>query len=450
MLQYRKIEHDLLLLREQLLLFEVGKKNGATPAHDDSEDWDYASADTKTETHGIHPYPAMMIPQVTRRLIRMYGTEGQTLLDPFCGSGTVLVEATLAGLNSYGIDINPLALLLSKVKTTPLDIEELKKATLRLAERYWDALVSSKSRKDDEIVPRFFNIEYWFHPRVSRKLALLKTCIDQIRDGAYRDFFLVAFSFTVRQCSYTRSGEFKLFRIPDRDLQHHKPNVEKVFFDRVLTNLGMMADYVSKVRRKTFTRILDEDSRRQTGIPPRTIDLVVTSPPYGDSRTTVAYGQFSRLSLQWLGFPWDRVRAIDSHSLGGKRRSVDGTTCSLLKRTVGTIAKQDFRRAEDVMSFFNDFHSCLYEMNRVCKTGATLCFVVGNRTVKGVTIPTDRILTEMASEIGFEHVSTLGRNIPNKRMPLRNSPSNIQGQTASTMTREHIVIVKKVKETCRD
>jgi DNA modification methylase len=85
MLQYRKIEHDLLLLREQLLLFEVGKKNGATPAHDDSEDWDYASADTKTETHGIHPYPAMMIPQVTRRLIRMYGTEGQTLLDPFCG-----------------------------------------------------------------------------------------------------------------------------------------------------------------------------------------------------------------------------------------------------------------------------------------------------------------------------------------------------------------------------
>lgn len=450
MFQYKQIENDLHLLREQFLLFDTGKLKRTGVAPDAQEDWDYANADTKTETHGMHPYPAMMIPQVARRLIQSYGKSGETLLDPFCGSGTALVEANLAGLNSYGIDINPLALLLSKVKTTPLDIDDLRKAIVRFSEKYWETLVESKSQKDSEIIPKFFNIEYWFHPKVSRRLAVLKSCIDRVRNDDHRGFFLVAFSFTVRQCSYTRSGEFKLFRIPDTELENHNPNIERIFFDRLYENLGMIADFASKVRGGVFTKILDEDTRTKTGIPTGTIDLVVTSPPYGDSRTTVAYGQFSRLSLQWLGLPWERVRAIDNHSLGGRRSLFDGKVGKLLARTVSKISSHDARRGEDVMSFFNDFQSCLYEINRVCKRHATLCFVVGNRTVKGVRVPTDRILVEMAREVGFEHITTFTRNIPNKRMPSRNSPTNVQGQLGKTMTEEHIVIVEKTHEAKRD
>lgn len=104
-------------MREQMSLLYLPK---VRPASSVEEDWDYATADTKTHTHGFHTYPAMMIPQVARRLIRMYGQPGQTLLDPFCGSGTSLVEARLAGLNSYGIDLNPLAVLIARVKTTDL------------------------------------------------------------------------------------------------------------------------------------------------------------------------------------------------------------------------------------------------------------------------------------------------------------------------------------------
>ncbi len=449
MFRYKQIESDLAQFRQQLSLFEVRKRNSAPTLQPCEENWDYADADTKTETHGIHPYPAMMIPQVTRRLIGLYGKEGQTLLDPFCGSGTALVEANLAGLNCYGIDINPLALLLSKVKTTPLDIEDLKKATLRLSERYWEALVETKLLKDDDLIPRFFNIEYWFHPKVSRKLALLKKCIDRIRNHEHRDFFLVAFSFAVRQSSYTRNGEFKLFRIPDDDLEGHNPNVEKLFFDRAYSNLGMMADYAHKIQKKTFTRILDEDARRRMSIPPESVDLVVTSPPYGDSRTTVAYGQFSRLSLQWLGVPWERVKRIDNYSLGGRRSVFEGKRGNLLNRTVKEISQHDPRRADDVMSFFSDFQLCLFEINRVCKRSATLCFVVGNRTVKGVRIPTDRILVEMAKGVGLEHITTIDRNIPNKRMPTRNSPSNVEGQVGSTMTKEHIVVLQKTQEAKR-
>ena len=88
-------------------------------------DWDYRTANTKEYTHGIHPYPAMMIPQVARRLIREYGCEGGILLDPYCGTGTTLLEGMLAELESVGTDLNPLARLIARTKIAPIDLDLL-------------------------------------------------------------------------------------------------------------------------------------------------------------------------------------------------------------------------------------------------------------------------------------------------------------------------------------
>src|SRR3989344_7246286 len=89
--------------------------------------WDFREADTKQFTHGIHTYPAMMIHQIARRLIYLYGKDAKTLLDPFCGSGTSLVEASLVPTikEAYGFDLNPLAILISKVKSTSLNVKKL-------------------------------------------------------------------------------------------------------------------------------------------------------------------------------------------------------------------------------------------------------------------------------------------------------------------------------------
>ncbi|MEK7249533.1 MAG: DNA methyltransferase [Bacteroidota bacterium] len=208
----------------------------------------------------------------------------------------------------------------------------------------------------------------------------------------------------------------------------------------------MMAEFVNSADKKSFVRILDEDTRQKTSVPIGSVDLVVTSPPYGDSKTTVAYGQYSRLSLQWLDLPWERVKNIDSHSLGGRKNAtiLDNLSSTTLEQTLKEIQAIDKIRVKDVDSFFVDFQSCLKEIHRVCKKGATLCFVVGNRTVKGVKIPMDTIVAEMASELGFKYVETKHRNIPNKRMPSKNSPSNIEGELGETMTKEHIVILKKI------
>lgn len=89
-------------VNEQVSLLYLPSASGGEEPHPE-EDWDYATADTKTHPHGFHTYPAMMIPQVARRLVRMYGRAGDTLLDPFCGSGTSPVEARLARLTAYGV-----------------------------------------------------------------------------------------------------------------------------------------------------------------------------------------------------------------------------------------------------------------------------------------------------------------------------------------------------------
>ena len=93
------------------------------------DEWTFKNADTQYLTHGIHPYPARMIPQLAEKLILNYSKEQSWVLDPFCGSGTVLVESMLNNRNSIGNDINPMALLLTKVKTTKLNKEKLTKQT---------------------------------------------------------------------------------------------------------------------------------------------------------------------------------------------------------------------------------------------------------------------------------------------------------------------------------
>lgn len=409
------------------------------------EDWDYATADTKTHTHGFHTYPAMMIPQVARRLIRMYGRAGDTLLDPFCGSGTSLVEARLAGLNAYGIDLNPLAVLLARVKSTPLRVEPLQEGLSRIYDRYRELQALPEAERQ-RYIPHFFNIDYWFSPQVQESLALLREAIFSLEDASVRDFFLVAFSHAVRECSYTRKGEFKLYRIPLEQRRDYQPDTLGIFLAKAEANIANMVQFAAQVKENTWVQVLQGDMREHQPIPSETIDLVVTSPPYGDSHTTVAYGQFSRFSLQWLGLPDEEAKSVDARALGGARMGMGKLPyySRALEETYGQVVQRDKRRAAQVRAFYDDFALCLAEITRVCRRGAKACFVVGNRTVKGIKIPTDTILIEMAEGFGWRLVETFERRIPNKRMPLQNSPSNVPGERGETMIKETIVVMEAI------
>src|SRR3989339_288768 len=403
--------------------------------------WDYKGEKTKTYTHGIHTYPAMFIPQVARRLLETYSKEGDTICDIFCGSGTSLVESKVLNRNAYGIDLNPLAIFLAKAKTTPNNPQKLTKEDIAL-------LGKLEKIKDNEIKkPEFKNLDFWFKEKVIIKLAKLKKAIQEIGDKAIRNFLMVAFSETVRYASNTKTGEFKLVRIKGEKLEKHDPDVFGIFRKKAEANIAGVGEFYKEAKRGVWTKIIFGDSSKENGIKDNSIDCIITSPPYGDSRTTVAYGQFSRLSSQWIDIFDDPNDAsgVDNELLGGRATKTLSHTLSsdYLKESLEKIAKQDEARARDVLSFNLGLNECLKQAHRILKPRKYFCLVVGNRLVKQVRIPTDFIIAELAEKIGFTCEDIIVRNIPGKRMPIKNSPTNIVGALEETMNKESIVVLRK-------
>jgi SOS regulatory protein LexA len=405
--------------------------------------WDFKGAHTKSYTHGIHTYPAMFIPQVARRLLENYSQKGDTICDIFCGSGTALVESRLLGRNSIGIDLNPLAIFLAKVKTNPIN-------TSKITKTYFDLISRIHSLRDKDIKkPDFLNIDFWFKDSVIKKLAKIKKAILEINNDDLKKFFLVSFSETVRFSSNSKNGEFKLVRIKKEELENYDPDVLGFFKKRTEANINGMADFHKDVDRKTKVKIIYGDSSKNQGIKENSIDCIITSPPYGDSRTTVAYGQFSRLSAQWLDIfenP-DKASTIDNELLGGRPSTglIHSLNSEYLNYALEKIRKKDEKRAKDVLSFYLGLNDCLKQACKILKPQKYFCLVIGNRLVKQVRIPTDFIIAELAEKIGFSCEDIFVRNIPGKRMPIKNSPTNIVGALEETMTKESIVILRKVK-----
>lgn len=404
--------------------------------------WDFRGEKTKPYTHGMHTYPAMFIPQVARRLLQNYSVKGDTICDIFCGSGTALVESRLLGRSGYGIDLNPLAIFLASAKTTEINPKLLTK-------EYFSLLSRIEKIKDNETEkPNFKNIDFWFKEQAIIKLAKIKKAIKEIRNEKIQKFFMLAFSETVRLSSNTKPGEFKLVRMRQDKLNKHNPDVLGMFKKKAEFNIKQMGSFFNDTDKNTWVKIIHGDSSQNNGIGNNSVDCIVTSPPYGDSRTTVAYGQFSRLSAQWLDIfsEPDMASGVDNELLGGKAvKELKHNLKSLyLEEALSKISRVDQARALDVLSFYIGLEKCLRHAHNMLKPNKYFCLVIGNRLVKLVRIPTDFIVAELAENIGFSCEDILVRNIPGKRMPIKNSPTNIVGALEETMTKESIIILRKI------
>ncbi len=293
-------------------------------------DWTFKGITSRQSIHSLHTYPAMMACPLAQKLIRYFSRNGETVLDPFCGSGVVTNEAIMQDRNVYGYDINPLALLISRVKSKPINKKFLMEA-------YRETIKSYHGLNAIE-TPSFKNVDYWFKPNVIEGLAKLKFAVRQISNSDIRDFFNVVFSRVVRETSNTKNSEFKLFRIKSHKLEYHHPDVLLAFEKRSLEAIHVMdrfeREYGNNMGKSDF---ILHDARNEFPLRGESIDLMLTSPPYGDSRTTVAYGQFSRLSLQWMDL-WEKN--LDVEALGGKKRSVKKLT-PILTETIEKVSSID-------------------------------------------------------------------------------------------------------------
>jgi len=406
--------------------------------------WDFRNSNTKELTHCFHVYPAMMIPQIARRLLQKYGSSVKTLFDPYCGSGTSLVEANVNNINAIGTDLNPLARLIAKTKTTPIDIQTLN-LYLKDFNDYSFTFLFNIQKSVSIVIPQFNNIDFWFNENAQRKLSLIKNYIDNIKQPEVKNFFLTAFSETVRESSFTKKGEFKLVRMPEDKRDQFNPDSFGIMLSKLSRNKAGLVDFIQQKENGSCSRIYDFNtvySVPKDIIPDESIDIIITSPPYGDSRTTVAYGQYSRLANQWMGIK--DASSVDKSLMGGVRyKSNFVFNSEHLQKTLEKIDKKDSKRRQEVESFFVDYKNSIDNISKTLKKKGVVCYVVGNRTVKDINIPTDLITKDFFENNGFKHIETIVRNIPNKRMPSQNSPSNIPGKKSTTMKNEFIVVCEK-------
>lgn len=429
------------------------------------EFWSSVNRDPHEDIHAYFQYPAMMVPGIQRELIKVV-RELQpmvhNILDPFVGSGTTMTDCMPLALNFTGQDINPLAVLIARAKKGPFFHQALSFKIERVLER----VATDNSQRIEADFP---TLDKWFQHDVQVALSKISRAIKSESQLWARRFMWVALAETVRLTSNSRTSTYKLHIRPQEEIKSRQVSAIEIFEHILAQNLDDM---------RTFKNVLDtagclhggrytgnlsvhlQDSSTNISPPPddtAKYDLLVTSPPYGDNTSTVPYGQHSYLPLQWIdledidkrvkGNEWLRTtQEIDRRSLGGKRPRVLEPQISYLtkrsssyQKTVEALMEKPRDRRVRVTMFLYDLAQTLKPIVSIMHPNAYLIWIVGNRHVGGVEVPTDRILTELLAHHHVILVTQAKRNIIFRRMAARN-------HIASMMRQEHVLIFRKVGE----
>jgi DNA modification methylase len=399
-----------------------------------------------------------MIPQIPSALLQYYLregiiSEGDTVYDPFSGSGTTAVEARIHGLHAEANDINPFACMLTETKAVPLDPVELNGAYRDLKGELAEELneIRTAYQDGDDLGLELPEVrDGWFPEPQLHELTHLRDRINTVEKehGAeVARFFRIALSKVTRLTSYQRNGEFKRYRIAEDDRDDHDPDVYDLFVRKAEENISLMTEFSNSVDHGLTTEIHYADSKYARDVEDDSVDIVITSPPYGDHGTTVAYGQFSQdPAIVAAERDYNEMRGVDKIGLGGRDSDLEELgelkeMSEVLAATLEVLHEKD-GRVEDALNFFGDYYEVMRQVARVTKPGQPVAWVVANRTLSRVKIPTHLITQQLCEAIGYKHDETLPREIPQKTLPWENAPENMPGVKGEMMANENIVILK--------
>lgn len=400
-------------------------------------------------------YPAMMVPSVQESIIKHLVSslpENASMLDPFMGASSTLVTTMKYGINVSGQDINPLSILISQVKTNIYknDILEQFEDVLKSISRSW-------SLKPDV---EFRNINKWFKKEVQIELSQISRAIKRSKDLYFRKFCWVTLAEVIRLTSNDRTSTFKMHIRPIEEINRRSLSPTQYFAKigrrsiKDLLNLKSVLQEKDLIINDSYSKNIEVnwgDSKKEL-VTNRLHNLLVTSPPYGDNHTTVTYGQFSYLPLQWIpandiddkiDFDYlSVIQSIDSKSLGGKK--VDNYSeieeelfakSNTLKLFFDSMNEEESFKAQKVVVFLKDLDMTIDNSLNKLTDNAYLAWTVGNRNVNNRVVENDKIITELMDSKGVKLVSNLERDILDKRMPEKNNFSK-------TMSKEKILIFK--------
>ena len=414
------------------------------------DDWAFSHlsrAETNEVTHSYHKYPAKFIPQLARTLIENYTDEEDFIWDPFCGSGTLNVEAFRTNRHSIGTDINPIAVLISRVKTTSLEPEmlsiykeELLK-TIRAHTIRSEAFYISKGVLNGN----FAVLEKWFSERSLRELGhILWHIREKSTKKKYREFALCAFSSILKRSSYWLNSSVKSQINPDK-----KPERPLFYFEKQLRAMEKANRhfYYENRDNQTQVRIFEHNAKHHLPARTKKMDCIITSPPY---LVSYDYSDIFRLSTYFLFLQPDyrRFRQAFVGTLlkrNGQRRN-EIPACG--QSIIDSISDVGIRRT--LSEYYNDMRVCFRNARVHLKENGQLIMVVGDTELRGIKIPNAYLLTEIANSIGLSFEKAYVREIPAKILPtLRDTTTGKftnkdRGNYSQRYNKEYILIFRRI------
>jgi len=402
--------------------------------------WDFSGYRNE---NALVRYPAVMVAPMQECLLKEIITADDTVhnvIDPFFGTGTVLLEGQKLDLDVLGFDINPLAVLITKVQLEGIP-QYKARASINALDTRITMLIGNVSPHS------FTNIKKWFNDDVILSLSVIRQAIMGESDKRIRCFFWCCFAETVKRYSNTRTSTFKLHIKKAPQINATIDDSIDFFKNHIQAHYWKLLKCKDSEDKKIDIRCGDSKCLL-TAIPPNSVDLIYTSPPYGENHTTVTYGQFSILPLLWIDkddlMLWedhllDKFSAIDAASLGGTIQREQIRDNAYIEYLQGiSPAKQ-----KKVIAFFEDYELIYGLLARILKPEKLMVLTLGNRRVDNQEIRFDLFNDNLAKKFGLVVDSTISRKIIGKRMPSKVSKVKNCG-AVNSMSKEYIKIYKKV------
>jgi DNA modification methylase len=404
-------------------------------------DLEFHGESSRYSSHALHAFAAKFPPQLPRVFIECLTNPGDTVLDPMMGSGTTIVEALLRGRKGIGVDIDPLARMICRVKTSHIASGKALTAgadVLARAEKVSDAKITKFLDSFDEASREF--IDYWFFKETQEQLGRLLVAINDEQDEKLKEFLLLVVSSII----ITKSGGVSLAR----DLAHSRPHKDKTkqpkhAFNQFKRALGKAVTAVSELANHEDGIQLLEGDARDLPIESSSVDLIVTSPPYANA---LDYMRAHKFSLVWLGESIKWLGEHRSRYIGSERIDVDLSE-ELLTYTEGVLTelgKRDPKKQKVVRKYFLEMRQAMREMFRVMKPNAASIIVVATSTMRGYVIPTQECLADLGRGLGFDVVGIAERKLDrNRRMLPTRFKKNDDSMIEQRMNEEYIIALLK-------
>ncbi len=388
-------------------------------------------------THLVHTYPAKLLLNIPLFLCNnsVFSPKGGLVYDPFCGSGTVLVEALLSGRAAFGADANPLARLVAKAKTTHIE-----KAILDAALK--EILQSISGRAKQAFSP-VVDLEKWFLPATSIELSKLLGAIRRTCKEDVLDFMEVCFSASLRQLSLADPRLSVPVRVKGEKLVDRIEAFESPaqLFERY-ARLNM--ERLQKLHNVTPCLGFGHDARtghEELAKFPIQADLIITSPPYAGAQK---YIRSSTLSLGWLGLaPENKLRNLEALNIGREhffKKEYESRTYGNLygaEQEIERIKAVYPLRAHIAATYLLEMEQAARSMVRSLKEGGYLALVIGDNHICGRPFATSSYIKKIFETLGLSVKLELVDVIKSRGLMTK------RNRAANSIDREHVIVFRK-------